>query len=109
MRAASSGERRLPLGSFGGGYGDGSRAERHDLVGAVAERLRGRAAASTDRVHAAPDRDLVSALVDEAVRPSHELRTGRVEADDAHLGSAAHELRSRLDMPWICISRSTPI
>ena len=97
-----------PLGSFGG-CGDGSRAERHDLVGAVAERLRGRTAAPTNRVHAAPDRDLVSALVDEADRPSHEQRTVRRDADDAHRGSAAHELRPRSDMPWICISRSAPI
>ncbi len=64
MPAASSGGRRLPLGSSGGGCGDGSRTERHDLVGAVAERLRGRPAASADRVHAAPDRDLVSPLVE---------------------------------------------
>ena len=78
-------------------------------MGAVAERLRGRTAASTDRIHAAPDRNLVSTLVDEADRPPHKQRTVHGDPDDAHLGSAAHELRSRLDMPWICISRSTPI
>ena len=47
---------------------DGSRAERHDLVGAVAERLRGRAAASTDRVHAPPDGTSSPSLVHEADR-----------------------------------------
>ena len=97
-RAASSGERRLPLGSFGGGCGtarglNGTTLWVPSQNGCVAG-----TAAPTDRAHAAPDRDLVSALVDEANRPSHEQRTVRRDADDAHRDPRV-EPRPRSDMP----------
>lgn len=66
-------------------------------MGAVAEWLRGGAAAAAERVDPSAGVDLPTLLVHQAERASHEQRTPRGQANDGDPIARSHEERFRAE------------
>jgi hypothetical protein len=93
MPDRSSVELRTRLANSVGGSAHGARTEWHDLVRAVAERLRCGSATAADRVDPSPDGHVLSPLVQQPDPPSNDQRPVRRDPDDPRLLGSAHELR----------------